>query len=580
MLSRLANRNTVICERWIGFCRRSGARFLLLLWLGFGVGQATALAQGPPEPPEPRPAYTEALTPPSAIRVRHHPANTCRDRPPGQIDTIPFEDYVRRVLPAEVPASWPLETLKAQAVAARTFAWQRYLANPAAEAHVSDWTDTQVMCDATYAATDAAVAATAGMYLAYQGWPISAMYSAENASPTRTNFNVGYLQGIEDPVSLGQTRFGHGYGMGQWGAQRWAANYNWPFSVILLHYYTNVTLEQGLIETGNRPPLVSLARPRPGDYLNSNLLWFDLGLSDEDPAALQTQLQFSRTAILQTDLLPGRYNTIVDIRTRSDRPLTQALTITARATDTHGLGNTYSQRVGLDRVPPQGRLTTLPTLTGSTALSGTILTPVFIAAEDATAGVDRLVLGDLAWRWEEQAFAGSAGELVSDPAALDGWARQIDRQRDPPGAWQTAATLNLPPGLYRAYFRLRSGDVSLPNEVLLAEVFEAGRAEPRGLRRIYGVAFRAADAYQEFHLDFDHPGGGDLYFKLTFHGLVDFALDRVTLYAYPQPFAAGLDLPPGQYRLKLIDRADNVSEDLTLLLWWPEQIHLPLLLRD
>lgn len=46
-------------------------------------------------------------------------------RPTGAVDVIArldLESYVRGVLPSEMPASWPLEALKAQAIAARTFA--------------------------------------------------------------------------------------------------------------------------------------------------------------------------------------------------------------------------------------------------------------------------------------------------------------------------------------------------------------------------------------------------------------------------------------------------------------------------
>jgi len=38
------------------------------------------------------------------------------------INEVPMEDYVMGVLAGEIPASWPLEALKAQAIAARTFA--------------------------------------------------------------------------------------------------------------------------------------------------------------------------------------------------------------------------------------------------------------------------------------------------------------------------------------------------------------------------------------------------------------------------------------------------------------------------
>lgn len=47
-------------------------------------------------------------------------------QPGGGIDVVArldLEDYLLGVLPAEMPLSWPLQALKAQAVAARSFAW-------------------------------------------------------------------------------------------------------------------------------------------------------------------------------------------------------------------------------------------------------------------------------------------------------------------------------------------------------------------------------------------------------------------------------------------------------------------------
>ena len=37
------------------------------------------------------------------------------------LENIPFEDYLKGVVPNEMPASWNVEALKAQAVAARTY---------------------------------------------------------------------------------------------------------------------------------------------------------------------------------------------------------------------------------------------------------------------------------------------------------------------------------------------------------------------------------------------------------------------------------------------------------------------------
>ena len=49
------------------------------------------------------------------VRPARSPAST-------SINAVALDDYVQGVVPAESPASWPLEALKAQAVAARTYA--------------------------------------------------------------------------------------------------------------------------------------------------------------------------------------------------------------------------------------------------------------------------------------------------------------------------------------------------------------------------------------------------------------------------------------------------------------------------
>ena len=45
------------------------------------------------------------------------------------VNILPLEQYLRGVVPAESPASWPIEAVKAQAVAARSYAWQRMKPN-------------------------------------------------------------------------------------------------------------------------------------------------------------------------------------------------------------------------------------------------------------------------------------------------------------------------------------------------------------------------------------------------------------------------------------------------------------------
>jgi len=81
------------------------------------------------------------------------------------------------------------------------------LGNPALEAAAESTRD--AVFERTLAwseAVNAAVAATRGQYIAYQGEVIKAFYSAENGSPTRSATGYPYIQAVDDPVSFGRER--------------------------------------------------------------------------------------------------------------------------------------------------------------------------------------------------------------------------------------------------------------------------------------------------------------------------------------------------------------------------------------
>lgn len=62
------------------------------------------------------------------------------------INELPLEEYLYSVVPSEMPASYPMEALKAQAICARTYAYLHILSPgyPAWNAHVDDTTTYQV----------------------------------------------------------------------------------------------------------------------------------------------------------------------------------------------------------------------------------------------------------------------------------------------------------------------------------------------------------------------------------------------------------------------------------------------------
>lgn len=97
------------------------------------------------------------------------------------VNEVGLEDYLCRVVPSEMPAGHGLEALKAQAVCARSYAYNQIRANACRSqgAHVDDTTKYQVYnnSDAKEVCTQA-VMETAGRVLSYGGEVITAYYSS------------------------------------------------------------------------------------------------------------------------------------------------------------------------------------------------------------------------------------------------------------------------------------------------------------------------------------------------------------------------------------------------------------------
>ena len=95
------------------------------------------------------------------------------------LNEVDLEEYLKRVAPSEMPPTYELEALKAQAVCARTYAWRQIQGNAYSTygAHVDDSTNFQVYNNTlTFDSTDTAVNETFGQLLEYNGDPIEAFY--------------------------------------------------------------------------------------------------------------------------------------------------------------------------------------------------------------------------------------------------------------------------------------------------------------------------------------------------------------------------------------------------------------------
>ncbi|AVG13493.1 SpoIID/LytB domain-containing protein [Paenibacillus larvae] len=119
------------------------------------------------------------------------------------VNKLPMEDYLKGVLPKEVSSAYPLESLKAQAVSARTYA-SRFTS---AGKTMDDTTSYQVYggYSSWQDKTSQAVDQTAGVVLMYGGTYAQTYFSASNGGMTESAENawggssIPYLTAKRDP---------------------------------------------------------------------------------------------------------------------------------------------------------------------------------------------------------------------------------------------------------------------------------------------------------------------------------------------------------------------------------------------
>jgi stage II sporulation protein D len=119
------------------------------------------------------------------------------------INVVDLESYLRGVVAAEMPGSWPLEALKAQAVAARTYVL--YSMQPSETYDICATTDCQKYSGVAkeHPASDQAVYETAGQVLTYNGAFAKTYFHADSggvlASPKEVwGGTVDYLPAHND----------------------------------------------------------------------------------------------------------------------------------------------------------------------------------------------------------------------------------------------------------------------------------------------------------------------------------------------------------------------------------------------
>lgn len=154
------------------------------------------------------------------------------------INELPFEQYLYSVVGSEMYASWPAEALKAQAVAARTYAL--YQGFGFQIAHVVDSVASEAYggTGAETPATRDAVDATAGEVMLYNGGLIEALFSSNGGGQTADasevwGNTVGYLKSVTSSADS----------IAEKGLSSW-------YRVVLPSSATGYVIEDELTDTG------------------------------------------------------------------------------------------------------------------------------------------------------------------------------------------------------------------------------------------------------------------------------------------------------------------------------------------
>ena len=103
------------------------------------------------------------------------------------INELSVEKYLKAVVPSEMPASYELEALKAQAVCARSYAYQQMekYGYPEYEAHVNDSTDYQLYGNVkNHEKTNQAISETKGQVVYYHDEIATTYYYSTSCGET------------------------------------------------------------------------------------------------------------------------------------------------------------------------------------------------------------------------------------------------------------------------------------------------------------------------------------------------------------------------------------------------------------
>lgn len=135
---------------------------------------------------------------------------------PNLFNRLDMENYLKGVVPSEMPASWHMEALKAQTVAARSYAYTQVKRNNG-KGYLEMTISSQVYGGKTseHPRSNDAIQQTSEIYATYNNVPIDAVFHSSSGGHTENSENVWssavpYIKAVPDPYDKenGNTHYG------------------------------------------------------------------------------------------------------------------------------------------------------------------------------------------------------------------------------------------------------------------------------------------------------------------------------------------------------------------------------------
>lgn len=128
----------------------------------------------------------------------------------GKVKRVPLENYVRGVVAAEVSADWPMAALEAQAVASRTYALTAHAGGKRFDVYADTRSQMYLGRAAETPRSNAAVKATEGQIVTYEGKSAVTYFFASSGGHTESVQEAWpgaspqpWLVGVDDPYDTG-----------------------------------------------------------------------------------------------------------------------------------------------------------------------------------------------------------------------------------------------------------------------------------------------------------------------------------------------------------------------------------------